>query len=87
MDFLASLSPELLVGVGAALQLLFVKLSRRSGIESRYLVVGASVLVALGYVWYTKNVAVDVQAAVSAFTAEVFAVQWLVYEGYKKLSK
>lgn len=91
-------SPEVIAtGVSAAAvmvtflfslaQLLFVKITRKTGIPAQHLVVVGSFLVAAAYVAYQTYVPTAIQANVAVFTSAVFNVQWVIYEGYKKFVK
>lgn len=68
-------------------QLLFVKVTKKTGIPTEYLVVVGSGLVAAAYVAFKQYVPGDIQTHAFHFTTAVFSAQWVIYESYKKFVK
>ena len=85
-DFIST-NPVLASAITGAVMYIVACLVKKTGLPSKYIVAGLTVLVGVGYTAFTKWVPVEVQENIVAFASTALATSWAIYEMIHKPAK
>lgn len=83
LEIINQIPPDALSAFMALAQLGIIKLSKKTGIDTRLIVAIVTASIAGLYTLYTSQLDIEAQKTVAAFTGQTFITQWALYELWK----